>query len=140
VRLHRPYIPLAVRVQVAERQLGLKSVSRRRGSLSVILKGCLVALFGGRAAQLDHDPALVNRRRFYSKHGMFYRPDANDPDYLVYREKHDHEIKTRVRGDGAQLSDLAQVRKRKRKLKVKRKYKWPSRPMKGASRWQKKST
>jgi hypothetical protein len=106
----------------------------------VILKGCLVALFGDKPAQLDHDPALVNRklRKWPLDGSAVYIPDANDPDYLVYREKHDHDIKTRVRGDGAQLSDLAQARKRKRKLKPKRKYKWPSRPMKGASRWPKK--
>jgi hypothetical protein len=94
--------------------------------------------------ELHHRPALVNRNcRFKSGNhtvdfppgtvatgycyfppgtvvtGYYYFvgyvPDANDPDYLVYVPKQDHDIETRVRGQGAQLSDLAIARKRKRK-------------------------
>lgn len=82
-------------------------------------------LFGDRANALDHDPALVNRMR-RSSHKMvrgkmrkitIYSPDANDPKHLLYREAgpgSDHDIKTRVRGDGAQRSDLGQRRYNKR--------------------------
>jgi hypothetical protein len=128
-RLHRPYIPLPVRVQVAHRQLGerypipkdwvplhyasLKSYSAR---LDYLLR----LLFESRPVALDHDPALVNRRRYVRRGKTVYEPPANDPYYLRYRPAgpvgggSDHDIKTRVRGDGAELSDLAKARKAKR--------------------------
>jgi hypothetical protein len=89
--------------------------------------------------QLDHDPALENRP--FNKRTQKYKPDANDPNYLIYREKHAHHIKTNVRGDGAQLSDAAQARKRKRseRKKTKRKTVWPTRPLRSASRWPKRA-
>lgn len=116
-RLHRPYVPLSVRVQVAKRQLraldehhaasvffGLKYDSDKR-CLSVLL----TALFGEQKFQLDHDPALENRRQYRRRVKgelrIFYDPPANDPEHLVYREKHAHQIKTNVRGDGAKRSD-----------------------------------
>lgn len=150
-RLHRPYIPFAVRVIVAERQLGARfpvlldavgieypKVGKKR--LDAILFYLSNDLFGSRKFALDHDPALVNRRRYVRNGKTFYDPPANDPAHLVYREAgpgSDHDIKTRVRGDGAQLSDLAKVRKRKRKERKAKapKRKWPSRPLRSASRW-----
>jgi len=72
----------------------------------------LKLLFANQPFQLDHDPALVNRE--FNKRNHRYTPDANDPVYLVYRTKDAHDIKTRVRGDGAQHSDLGLRRKMKR--------------------------
>ena len=120
MKLPRPYIPLAVRASVARRQfhekfphpLGLKRVladtypAKRR--LGIWLRG----LFHDEPYHLDHDPALCNRE-FNSRTGK-YIPDANDPDFLIYRATTDHNLKTRVHGDGAQLSDLALRRKFKR--------------------------
>jgi hypothetical protein len=85
-------------------------------------------LFGEQKIQLDHNPALTNRP-FNEKTGK-YTPDANNPEFLIYRTKAAHDIKTRVRGDGAQLSDLAIARKRKRieRKKTVHKRQWPSRP------------
>jgi hypothetical protein len=126
MRLARPYIPIAVRIKVAERQCGFehqdKIISAKR------LKGLLFILFAGEPHQLDHNPALINRP-FNEKTGK-YTPDANNPEFLIYRTKAAHDIKTRVRGDGAQLSDLAIARKRKRieRKKTRQKKKWPSRP------------
>jgi hypothetical protein len=77
---------------------------------------------------LDHDPPLNLRDR--TKDGG-YLPEANDPDWLIWRTAEDHWLKTYVRGDGAQLSDAGKRRKElKRKRKATRpKRKWPSRPM-----------
>lgn len=130
-RLYRPYIPLAVRVKVAARQVILsgalgpaiqvgifdtyKSAGDRLGEL-------LRHLFGDKPFALDHNPALMNRKRCGTGKQTVYSPPANHPDYLVYREAgpgSDHDIKTRVRGDGAQHSDLALARIAKRKAKKK---------------------
>lgn len=140
MRLARPYIPLSVRVAVAERQ----SIAAGKGRLgsSVLYKRLAYALellFGGQKAELHHRPSLVNRRRYVRNGKTFYDPPANDPDHLIYLRAgrgEDHDVETRVRGVGAQLSDLAQVRKRKRKeRKAKRvRRRWPSRPFPKASR------
>jgi len=91
-------------------------------------------MFGDDAdkAHLDHDPALCNRRKRLKtiKHNIFgpkritvYSPDANDPKHLIYRiggkvgDGSPHDIKTRVRGEHGQLSDLAIARKEKRRAK-----------------------
>lgn len=119
-RLVRPYIPLAVRVQVAERQLGtiggtlvLHGLGGERVTARHRLNVLLGLLFNGEPSQLDHDPALVNRK--FNKRTKKYTPDANDPRYLIYRTKSNHDTKTRVRGDHGQHSDLALVRKHKRR-------------------------
>lgn len=124
-KLHRPYILLAVRVKVAERQFnqrtGLHACKPGRMSDGRWLIILLSELFGDKKYALDHNPALVNRRQRKHRDGsVSYIPDANDPDFLLYREDgpgSNHDIKTRVRGDGAQLSDLAIARKRKRREK-----------------------
>ena len=111
MKLVRPYIPIDVRLKVAERQLGHSwsiNGQGRKERLRLMLK----LLFANEPFQLDHDPALTNRP--YNKKTRRYTPDANDPDYLVYRSTAGHEIKTRVRGDGAQHSDLGLRRKMKR--------------------------
>jgi len=134
-RLPRPYIPLAVRVQVAERQVGFSQVdgADKRSRLA----GILLILFGGKKAELHHRPALVNRRR---KRNGDYDPPANDPNFLVYLADDDHDIETRVRGQHGQHSDLGMVRKNKRiaanrnptrrkaKIAQREEYRWPSRP------------
>jgi hypothetical protein len=90
----------------------------------------------GAELELHHRPALLNRER----DGNDYIPRANDPDYLVYLPKDDHDIETRVRGQRGQHSDLGLARKRKRKERKskRRKTKWSSRPLRSANRWPKK--
>lgn len=129
----RPYIPIPVRLKVAERQvrrLG-KSVDFFATTRSIRLKMLLIVLFNGSTAHLDHDPPL-RARKFNPRTGR-YTPDANDPDHLVYRTAEGHRLKTNVRGDGAQFPDRVLI-KRERKLERKRagksrvKAKIPSRP------------
>lgn len=147
MRLERPYIPIAVRVQVASRQLrdiGIKSIPGMQATDGRRLQVMLNLLFGDAEYQLHHRPALCNRpsvvRTVKGKPKTFYDPPANDSDHLIYLEKGEHGIETRVRGVGAQRSDLGQRRYLKRvarnrasktgakvrRPKVKRA--WPSRP------------
>lgn len=145
-RLDRPHIPIAIRLQVACRQAYEKLHYLhvpQRGSLESQLRTVIAILFGDDKIELHHRPALVNRPR--NAKDTDYVPPANDPDYLVYLRKRDHEIETRVRGVGAQRSDLSQarylkkLRKNREKTPGKRrlpkqriaksiKRKWPSRP------------
>lgn len=120
-RLHRPYIPLKVRLAVAERQLfeaepdkvGYAVMGRKTAGNR--LRALLSYLFGIAAVELHHRPALVNRMRRKKFGGkVVYIPDANDPEHLVYLRAADHDVETRVRGLGAQRSDLAQARYLKR--------------------------
>lgn len=138
MRLPRPRIPLTVRIDVARRQFRkmdahvmaqhfdfidqnvfgapsrrlvewFDSFHDKRETLKLFLQG----LFGRNATvHLDHDPALQNRT-LNPRTGK-YTPDANDPDFLVYRLRDDHRTKTYLRGDGAQRSDVAQQRYLKR--------------------------
>jgi hypothetical protein len=126
-RLHRPYIPIDIRLIVASRQLrdrgakldrsilyglGLQFAGGFPGdptlSFSRKLRSVLAALFGNAKVELHHRPALLNRPR--NRSGTDYVPSANDPDFLIYLEKGAHDIETRVRGIGAQRSDLSQAR------------------------------
>ena len=70
----------------------------------------------GESLHLDHNPAL--RTRPYNPRvknvAARYTPNANDPEYLIYRTQHAHHIKTNVRGDGAQHPDRVLI-KRERK-------------------------
>lgn len=160
MNLHRPYIPMKVRLKVAKRQareLGAvyhhkKSAKDgpgryvKRGSVKQLLR----VLFGERKIELHHRPALVNRRRYVRNGKVFYNPPANDPAHLVYLAETDHDVETRIRGLGAQRSDLGQARYNKkvaknREKKPKRKTfrqvtraiaeryrpkrQWPKRPM-----------
>jgi len=182
MKLLRPYIPVAVRVQVAERQLltcdplfiildlnekisplgrprldafagsvqrgdlawethdrvWIASLQKQQLSPTRYLEKLLAYMFYPFVYHLDHDPALENRP--FNPRTKKYTPDANDPEFLIYRTKEDHRIKTLVRGDGAQLSDAAIARKRKRKERKARrpKTRWPSRPLRSASRWPKR--
>jgi hypothetical protein len=154
MKLDRPYVPMIIRVAVAERQC------REAGKQHAIpppawresdrLSYMLGLLFDNEKAELHHRPALCNRERYEHKGRTYYRPPANDPEYLVYLTEAEHDIETRVRGAGAQLSDLGQLRKAKRREKkearqlaeinrarcfpagafgqASKKRKWPSRP------------
>jgi hypothetical protein len=122
MKLVRPYIPLSVRLKVAERQLIEKygdaaavALLTETGSTCSRLYKVLAALLI-ETPQLDHDPALCNRHKLFFADGTFadYMPRANDPKYLIYRKASDHKTKTFVRGDGAQRSDVSQRRYLKR--------------------------
>lgn len=129
MRLYRPHVPLHVRIAVANRQLGPDRYwPRIKGQRDTErLRLMLLQLFpDGEKYHLDHDPALTNRS--FDPDTRKYVPDANDPKFLVYRTKAGHDIKTRVRGDGAQLSDLALRRKQKRADEKRKRKPW--KPMK----------
>ena len=127
--LPRPHIPIGVRVEVAAQQLSVANPpltlalsvfsEAYNPSGEVLLYIILAALFNREChrVHLDHDPPLM-LREFNPRTGK-YKPDANDPRYLVYRTAEEHRIKTFVHGDGAQLSDAGKRRKeikRQRKL------------------------
>ncbi len=122
MRLPRPYIPISVRIQVAWRQVieARKTCDVSASVFSVDAKYelniLLQVLFGvGANIHLDHDPPLMLRDIIKTRDGKIkYLPDANDPNFLMYRKAEDHRIKTIVRGDGAQRSDFAQRRYLKR--------------------------
>lgn len=65
----------------------------------VRLRLVLHTLFGNAPVQLDHDPALILRN--HNRRTGKYTPDANDPDFLIYRLKDDHLQKTTGRKPGA---------------------------------------
>ena len=125
----RPYIPLSVRLQVVERQCAetLYITLCTAGSVSERLGRGLSILFGNPFFHLDHDPPL--RVRAFNPRTGKYKPDANDPDFLIYRTAEAHRFKTNVRGDGAQYPDRVLIKRERRRGKKKRKYNWPSRPI-----------
>jgi len=133
MKLYRPHIADSLKLKVAERQLLMCNIPPWPANIKVKerLFLSLRELFGTEPCQCDHDPALVNRE--FDEDTGKYTPDANDPDYLVWRTKSEHDIKTRVRGDHGQHSDFALARKRKRKERKARrlKRKWPSRSFRG---------
>jgi hypothetical protein len=144
MRLPRPYIPLKVRMQVAWRQLEPKPRGIGVGYLWTLnrtdrLCEILTWIFGpSLKVHLDHDPPLAARKKIRDKNGMVigYSPAANDPDFLVYRAKEDHRIKTFVRGEHGQYSDtilIKRERKREKKAGKVRKYRWPKRKLKSRS-------
>jgi len=143
-RLPRPHIPLSVRVQVAERQVGeagfpglLMFGGQDKKPLRERLVDALGFLFGDQKIELHHRPALVNRHR---KRNGDYDPPANDPLSLVYLLDDEHDVETRIRGQHGQHSDLGMARKnkkiaanrnpkrRKAKIAQREEYRWPSRP------------
>jgi hypothetical protein len=150
MKLYRPHIPLSVRVKVAERQFMqlcpdkagyLVGKPRSSGNRLKALLPLLATAFGCEVSELrlDHEPALalrtvVSRRPYLRGETWVYDPDANDPEHLSYRPhgaQHagSHHVKTFVRGDGAQFSDIALIkRQRRRERPAKRKAKIPSRP------------
>lgn len=134
-KLLRPYIPLEVRCRVALRQLGStpKQIDENCAAVGIsgghgftVYLSILLPRLANKLScaaddlQLDHDPALENRQKIVSMDQIGYHPDANDPDFLIYREKHAHHIKTNVRGDHGQFADnVIAKRERKRQRKIK---------------------
>lgn len=100
-----------------------------------------------KALHLDHDPALGSREKVFRK-GVHvgYKPDANDPEHLYYREATAHRLKTNVRGEHGQHPDRVLIKKQRRLERgpkpkkggrIRQLIKWPKRPLKSASRWPK---
>ena len=105
--MKRPSIPVRVKLAVLERQAIQKGLSL--DWLMLICHGhksedrvklLLDKLFNGDKVELDHDPAL-SLRRFNKRTGK-YTPDANNPEYLVYRPVAEHLQKTVGRKPGAE--------------------------------------
>lgn len=111
MRSPRPHIPLSVRVEVAERQLGVCLI----GSLAERLKWALGQLYPSDPVHLDHDPPLAARHKVF-RGGEFagYDPPANSPAHLVYRSVEAHRVKTYVRGEHGQFSDRMLINRAKR--------------------------
>lgn len=172
------HVPIGVQLAVAERQISLSGfmpqylleifpssnwsacnwANPKSLSASRKLKIALRILFGEQTVNLDHNPALITRA--YNPRikdvAARYTPNANDPDYMAWRPKardaeRSHDIKTFVRGDNGQLSDIGLRNKQRRmdrnrgiikskrpKAKIKSrgfkkpvtKHKWASRPFK----------
>ena len=132
-RLPRPFIPLSIKVQVAERQFDAATsfgdgngsrnasvfrafVDREHWKNRVPLREQLVMLlqlmFGDAKVELHHRPSLVNR--LWNARKKDYDPPANSPEHLVYLPEDDHDVETRIRGLHGQHSDLGLARKMKR--------------------------
>lgn len=113
MRTPRPHIPIATRVEVAERQLGVCFV----GTLARRLDWALKQLFGDEDYHLDHDPPLAARHKRFSRAGAFidFDPPANSPLHLIYRTKEKHRVKTYVRGEHGQFSDRMLINRAKRR-------------------------
>lgn len=156
--LYRPHIPLSVKVQVAERQvresgsvlwplyLSGTQAAKNLGkpwSLTRKLRVLLGDLFPYGNFQLDHDPALEQRSKGLRKGKSYYIPDANHPEYLVYRTKALHLMKTTGRKPGAEKtatskgSDVWIAKKFRRlegRVKPRRKVRIQSRPFQKGKR------
>ena len=147
MKLYRPAIPLEVKCQVVLRQLGglfpeetLQAAKKDRclGRVLNVWLSEFAQIIGCEVSELrlDHDPPLALRPQ--ERRGLgrktYYTPDANDPEHLFYRPhgaQHagSHDVKTRIRGEHGQFSDIAMIkRQRRRERPAKRKAKIPSRP------------
>lgn len=130
-RLYRPTVPIEVKVRVVLRQLGerfpgeaIAAARGRRGRLGGFLQGKLAdlaKLLGCEVSdlRLDHDPPLGARPKRGAGERTVYTPGANDPEHLKYRPhgtqfEGSHDVKTRIRGDHGQLSDIALIKKNRR--------------------------
>lgn len=152
-RLYRPHIPTDVRCVVALRQLGYDDETskimrathdRAMGRLLDNLLGRLADTMGcaKKDLRLDHQPALALREKVIRDgHHVGYSPDANDPEHLLYRPhgaQHEgsHDVKTRIRGDRGQYSDVVLIKRQRRRERAPRpkakipnvKRVWPKRP------------
>ena len=119
----RPYIPWLVRESVIDRQMATASfhptlAARYTGSVQRRVRWKLEEFFAGLQYHLDHDPPLA-AREFNQRTGI-YNPDANHPESLIYRKAEDHRIKTLIRGEHGQYSDIALIKRERRRAKPKR--------------------
>lgn len=107
-----PMPPLAVRVQVARRQVEARAnvpVSIEALSLARQLRALLASLRSlwglpeDAVLPLDHNPALILRPYNPRVHDVAarYTPHAHDPNALQYRSAGDHDFKTFGRKPGA---------------------------------------
>jgi hypothetical protein len=145
-RLYRPSIPVEVKCRVLLLQLGeawpdamLNDWRRKHSILLLHLKGKLAALLGCEIAdlRLDHDPPLALRpqeRRGLGRK-IYYTPDANDPEHLIYRPhgaqfEGSHDVKTRIRGEHGQFSDIALIKRQRRRERPPK----PKRPFSGTQK------
>lgn len=125
-RLLRPPIDLATKLRVLLRQLGdafpddMIEIAREQGCLGLLVndkKAELARLLDSDPTylRLDHHPALGAREKVY-RLGIHvgYKPDACDPEYLIYRTEADHKRKTNLRGDGAQHPDRVLIKRNRR--------------------------
>jgi len=150
-RLFRPAIPVKVKCRVLLRQLGemfpdTVIVEHRRGlgRLAEALEARLaeMLLCTVNDLRIDHDPALALRSRSGEGKATVYDPPANDPEFLAYRPHGtefagSHDVKTRIRGDGAQFSDLALIKRQRRREKKAAEAKQRNKRQKFAARRQK---
>ena len=147
-RLPRPHIPVEVKLRVALAGLGEifinEVIEQHKGGLQAFLEQTLIQLAAFLLCapgdlDLDHNPPLAARERILNNGEIVgYKPDANDPDFLRYRERRAHKIKTNVRGDGAQYPDRVLIKRRRkherRDGRVKRKREWAKRSFAKGSR------
>lgn len=153
--LPRPYIDLATRCSVILRQLGKEDadncvdLQKRRRKLRWLLRLKREELArqlqcGIYDLRLDHDPPLGARQKKRNTAGevIGYIPDANDPNFLVYRPhgaqfEGSHYVKTYVRGEHGQYCDTTLIkrqRRRERDESIKPKRKIQSRPFPAGKR------
>lgn len=145
----RPYIPLYVKIAVAERQvckinhwdhatldLAKAAMNWRGHKWLTYLLNDLAMHYHCAIADLRLDHTLALRLRDYNPRkkdiAARYTPNANDPAYLAYLPNEDHHHKTNRR-NGAQFSDVTLIKRERKREKralgmVKRKAKIPSRP------------
>lgn len=154
-RLYRPNIPTGIKLKVVLRQVGeifpdqVLAEAKRDRMMGRQLNGLLKMLAETLNCEvsdlrLDHDPPLGARDKSkWSASGKtYYIPDANDPEHLFYRPhgaqfEGSHDVKTRIRGDHGQFSDIALIkrqRRRERGPKPKRGPKIQGRRFEGKSR------
>jgi hypothetical protein len=107
-----PMPPLSVRAAVADRQVRQMVPTLRIGWYLGVhwdryrakqLAAALEILKFSKPC-LDHDPALILREYDSTilRVADRYTPHAHDPDFLIYREKADHQQKTTGRKPGAE--------------------------------------
>lgn len=125
-------------------EMAFRNRTARRALASLL--GEIAVKIGCEPSELccDHEPAL--RVRDYNPRikdvAARFTPNANDPDYLHWRPQGStyegsHHIKTNVRGEHGQYSDVVLIKRERRREERKRKprpkkrrqakSKWPSR-------------
>lgn len=135
MKLYRPHIPLFTRCEVALRQIGWSpetaiDIAGKADGCGLLLKETLIELSSHLKCEvsdlrLDHDPALGARVKRGEGRNTAYTPDANDPDFLRYRPHGpqfdgSHDVKTRIRGDHGQYSDIVLIKRERRRLAKKK--------------------
>lgn len=130
MKLIRPSISIEIKCRVVLRQLGEMfpddvMLAHRRG-FGKLLNEKLAALSDllrceSKDLRCDHDPALGARKKIFNQVGehIEYEPRGSDPEYLIYRPHgtqfdKSHDVKTRIRGEHGQLSDIALVKRNRR--------------------------